>query len=73
MQKFDLIYAYLVFTHLSPKSAGIAQLNKSGMMVMTARPEIYWRGHQSWPEGCNPESMMALLTAAGETQGPIIE
>jgi SAM-dependent methyltransferase len=70
-QKFDLIYAYSVFTHLSAKTAGIAQqtllgrLNKDGVLVMTVRPEIYWRGHHYWPEGCTPESMMALHRANG--------
>jgi SAM-dependent methyltransferase len=50
-QKFDLIYAFSVFTHLSARS-GKAVMNvcresiaDDGLMVLTIRPLSYWQSH----------------------------
>ena len=46
--QFDLIYAFSVFTHLSPYATGVclktlrAYLKPSGVLVVTVRPVEYW-------------------------------
>jgi len=46
--KFDLIYCFSVFTHLSPRAAIMAlatlrrYLLKGGLLVITIRPKEYW-------------------------------
>jgi 2-polyprenyl-3-methyl-5-hydroxy-6-metoxy-1,4-benzoquinol methylase len=51
-QKFDLIYAFSVFTHLSRNTADtvLAAMRKSikpdGLVVLTVRPISYWWVHQ---------------------------
>jgi SAM-dependent methyltransferase len=48
-QKFDLIYAFSVFTHLSPRAATAAlrtlrrYVAKDGMLTITIRPVEYWQ------------------------------
>lgn len=48
-QKFNLIYAFSVFTHLSEKTAGIAldtlrrHITDDGLLVITIRPPDYWK------------------------------
>lgn len=50
-KKFDLIYAFSVFTHLSERAATMAlaacreRIKNDGMMVITARPLSYWDYH----------------------------
>lgn len=47
--RFDLIYAFSVFTHLSEKTAGIAMdtlrrhIADDGLLVITIRPPDYWK------------------------------
>jgi SAM-dependent methyltransferase len=47
-QKFDLIYCFSVFTHLSEKTTRFAlntlrkYISPEGMLVITIRPEEYW-------------------------------
>jgi SAM-dependent methyltransferase len=47
-EKFDLIFAFSVFTHLSEKAALIAMdtlrkyISDDGVLVMTIRPKEYW-------------------------------
>jgi len=49
--KFDLIYAFSVFTHLSEKTAKTVlasfatALGPGGLVVLTVRPETYWAYH----------------------------
>ena len=63
-KKFDLIYAFSVFTHLSPKTTAIAQatlrrrIASNGLLVISIRSEAYWPGHHYWPEGVTPQTMM---------------
>lgn len=51
-QKFDLIYAFSVFTHLSERATAVAlnllsaALSSDGLLVITIRPVEYWRFHQ---------------------------
>jgi SAM-dependent methyltransferase len=69
--KFRLIYAYSVFTHLSPKTMQIAQqtlrsrVEDDGLLVVTIRPEEFWRYHGYWPEGYSAESMIEQHRARG--------
>jgi SAM-dependent methyltransferase len=50
--KFDFIYAYSVFTHLSEKAALAAvsacrkHIKDDGLLVITVRPKSYWEAHQ---------------------------
>jgi SAM-dependent methyltransferase len=49
--KFDLIFAFSVFTHLSEKTANVVQrtlrsyLTEDGMLAITIRPKEYWNIH----------------------------
>jgi SAM-dependent methyltransferase len=51
-QKFDLIYAHSVFTHLSEKTARIVlstlrkYIDDNGILVFTIRPKTFWSFHQ---------------------------
>lgn len=51
MQKFDLIYAFSVFTHLSEKTATVVlktlkdYIKPDGVLAITIRPKEYWEGH----------------------------
>lgn len=51
--KFDIIYAYSVFTHLSERAAMAAvtacrkHLKDEGIMAITIRPKSYWEAHQT--------------------------
>jgi SAM-dependent methyltransferase len=69
--RFDLIYAFSVFTHLSEKTAKavMAACRKAvaddGLMVVTIRPATYWHVHvQNYP---NRVDLEAMLTAHRET------
>jgi len=69
--RFDLIFAFSVFTHLSPKCALQvmktlrAYLKEDGLLAITVRPSEYWRAHGPLPSGITPEAMMALHRDAG--------
>lgn len=60
--KFDLIYSYSVFTHLSLKATSLAlntlrqYMRNDGMLVITIRPIEYWEWHHSLPPGV-PDQM----------------
>jgi SAM-dependent methyltransferase len=51
-QRFDLIYAFSVFTHLSEKTTHIVlktlrkYIVENGALVITIRPEAYWNIHE---------------------------
>lgn len=52
-QRFDLIYAFSVFTHLSEKTTLIVlntlrkYISEDGVLVITIRPKEYWHIHDS--------------------------
>jgi SAM-dependent methyltransferase len=64
-QRFDLIYAFSVFTHLSERAMQTALqalhrvLSEDGVLVITIRPEEYWAYDQS----VNPTEAAALEEA----------
>jgi hypothetical protein len=47
-QKFDFIYSYSVFTHLSPRTFAVCletlrkYLSEDGLLILTIRPPEYW-------------------------------
>lgn len=55
-QSFDLLYAFSVFTHTSPRATqvGLAALRKvtapDGVLVITIRPEEYWSDDARYTE-----------------------
>ena len=61
--KFDLIYAFSVFTHLSERAAKAAlsacrkSVKDDGMMVITVRPLSYWDYHQESQNKVDRERM----------------
>lgn len=63
-EKFDLIYAFSVFTHLSERTAGAVMqvlhqyLAPNGMLVITIRPPGYWDVHQDWRDGYTRELLL---------------
>ncbi len=52
-EKFNLIFAFSVFTHLSEKTALVVQntlrdhLADDGLLAITVRPKEYWRVHEN--------------------------
>ena len=68
---FDLIFAFSVFTHLSPKCALQvmktlrAYLKEDGLLAITVRPEEYWRRHTPFPSGLTAEAVLAAHRDAG--------
>jgi hypothetical protein len=62
-QKFDLIYAFSVFTHLSERATAVAlnllsaALSSDGLLAITIRPVEYWRIHQ----GLSEQDIAALV------------
>jgi len=68
---FDLIFAFSVFTHLSPKCALQVMktlhgyLKRDGLLAITLRPPEYWRLHRPFPSGVTPEAMIGLHRDAG--------
>jgi SAM-dependent methyltransferase len=69
--RFDLIFAFSVFTHLSPRCALQVMktlrtyLKEDGLLAITVRPAGYWQAHGPLPSGITPEAMMALHSDAG--------
>lgn len=69
-QRFDLIYAFSVFTHLSERAAEAAiriltqRLAKNGLLVITIRPVEFWR----FLEGLS-EQQIAVLEAEHANRG----
>ena len=74
--KFDLIYAFSVFTHLSERAAAAAMsacrksINDNGVMVITVRPPSYWPAHQDAQGPVNREQMLADHKARGFAYTP---
>ena len=70
-EKFDLIYVFSVFTHLSERTADAAlqvlrrHIDDKGLLTITIRPPEYWDLHQGWVEGYSKE----LLKEQHQTQG----
>jgi 2-polyprenyl-3-methyl-5-hydroxy-6-metoxy-1,4-benzoquinol methylase len=52
-EKFDLIFAFSVFTHLSQKTCKIVletlrkYISEDGILIITIRPKEYWNIHQN--------------------------
>jgi SAM-dependent methyltransferase len=69
--RFDLIFAFSVFTHLSPRCALQvmrtlrAYVNDDGLLAITVRPADYWRLHTPFPPGITSEAMLAAHRDAG--------
>ncbi|KVE36184.1 hypothetical protein WS69_13245 [Burkholderia sp. BDU5] len=61
--KFDLIYSFSVFTHLSERAATAAitacrkSIKENGMMVITVRPLSYWDHHEEAQNKVDREQM----------------
>ena len=68
--KFDLIYAFSVFTHLSERATNAAlgtlqkQLSDDGLLVITIRPVEYWSFDKNVNE-VEAEQLMSLHNRAG--------
>jgi len=68
--KFDLIYAFSVFTHLSERATNAAlctlqkQLSDDGLLVITIRPVEYWSFDKKVNE-VEAEQLMGLHNRAG--------
>ncbi|RFC66433.1 class I SAM-dependent methyltransferase [Fulvimarina endophytica] len=64
--KFDLVYAFSVFTHLSERSAwsALAAIRKSisndGLLLITVRPEEFWSNAVSFASPINPDDYMKM-------------
>jgi SAM-dependent methyltransferase len=69
--RFDLIFAFSVFTHLSPRCAGQVMrtlrnyVKEDGLLAVTVRPPEYWQLHVSFPPGATAEAMLAAHRQAG--------
>lgn len=69
--RFDLIFAFSVFTHLSPRCALQvmralrAYVKEDGLLAITVRPAEYWPLHSPFPEGVTPEAMLTAHREAG--------
>jgi len=69
--RFDLIFAYSVFTHLSPRCAlqvmktAREYVKADGLLAITVRPPEYWSLHAAFPVGVTAEAMLAAHRDAG--------
>jgi hypothetical protein len=69
--RFDLIFAFSVFTHLSPRCAHQvmrtlrAYVKEDGLLAITVRPPEYWRLHTDFPPGVTSETMLAAHRETG--------
>ena len=76
--KFDLIYAFSVFTHLSERATNAAlgtlqkQLSDDGLLVITIRPVEYWSFDKNVSE-VEAEQFMSLHNRAGFAFKPHID
>ena len=70
-EKFDLIYAFSVFTHLSEKTADTVMkllhryTDSNGLLAITIRPPEYWDMHQGWREEYSKELLQERHAKAG--------
>lgn len=72
-EKFDLIYAYSVFTHMNDEVAANAMnlyrkhISEDGIVCVTVRPRAYWKGR---PSGGNiNESQRKALLSSHDKNG----
>lgn len=69
--RFDLVFAFSVFTHLSPTCARQVMttlrtyMNDKGLLAITVRPPDYWRIHSYLAPELTAEAMIALHRNAG--------
>jgi SAM-dependent methyltransferase len=67
-RRFDLIYAYSVFTHLSEKTTHIAlrtlrdHISDSGLLVLTIRPKEHWHP-------CHPGAVAEAMIQRHDEKG----
>jgi SAM-dependent methyltransferase len=67
--KFDLIYAFSVFTHLSERATKLAlttlrsYIANDGLFVITIRPSEYWESVASTIPNIDPDSLVRLHNA----------
>jgi len=67
-QKFELIFAFSVFTHLSEKTTRIVletlrkYIQEDGLLVITVRPKEYWHVHN---QGASESKMMKVHDGKG--------
>lgn len=70
-ERFDLVYAFSVFTHLSERTASsVMQVLRrhvapEGMLVITIRPPGYWDLHQGWYTGFTREILLERHHTSG--------
>ena len=75
-KKFDLIYAFSVFTHLSARSGNAVVkvcrecIADDGMMVVTIRPLSYWAAHDQRQNVVDVEAMKAAHSEKGFAYTP---
>lgn len=61
--KFNLIFAFSIFTHLSERCASTVMrtlrryVKDDGLLAITIRPTEYWDVHSDFPEGCTREDL----------------
>ena len=74
--KFDLIYAFSVFTHLSERAAKMAidacrlSIKENGLAAITIRPPAYWNVHQESGGFVKREDMQAAHRERGFAFAP---
>jgi SAM-dependent methyltransferase len=67
--KFDLIYSFSVFTHLSERATKLAlttlrsYIADDGLLVITIRPSEYWESVASTIPNIDPDSLVRLHNA----------
>ena len=72
-RKFDLIFAFSVFTHLSEKTVKVVlntlrqYISDTGVLVITVRPKEYWQVHERVhsQDAINASKMVALHEKKG--------
>jgi hypothetical protein len=64
-ERFDLVYCFSVFTHLSERAADsvletlLRHILPDGVVAITIRPVDYWQGHGEWPAGHSRDATIA--------------
>jgi SAM-dependent methyltransferase len=64
--KFDLIYAFSVFTHLAEKTSKVVlsacrrSLKDDGLLALTIRPAAYWDVHNPHNPGNQPFDLTGM-------------
>ena len=74
--KFDLAFAFSVFTHLAPKAAEAClyairkHMNESGLLIATIRPVEYWPFHDQVQRTNIAKEMLAQHEKSGYAYKP---